>query len=94
VPEAMAHGIPVLAREAPGVLEAISDGETGTVLSGFDLNRWAGQILELWADLGKREKFSENGRKWVEENFLSETNTALLKDRILASANNVGKEKD
>jgi len=85
IPEALAHGIPVLTRSAPGVLEAIRHDETGIVLSGSIPEDWAAQVIGLWSDTGKRTALSSNGRKWVEENFLSQNNTQKLLEKILSS---------
>ncbi|MGE9290361.1 MAG: glycosyltransferase [Puniceicoccales bacterium] len=85
VPEALAHGLPVLVRPAPGVLEAITDGETGVVFTSDDPTQWADQLLEVWNDHPKRLQLSETGRRWVEENFLSRNNTSQLAEKIISS---------
>ncbi|MBC2603309.1 glycosyltransferase involved in cell wall biosynthesis [Puniceicoccus vermicola] len=85
VPEALAHGLPVMVRPALGVLEAITHEETGVVFEEETPSDWADQLLEVWEDHPKRVKLSETGRRWVEENFLSQNNTSLLAEKILSS---------
>tara|TARA_R100000027_G_scaffold18279_2_gene13170 strand:- start:35322 stop:36554 length:1233 start_codon:yes stop_codon:yes gene_type:complete len=85
VPEALAHGLPVLVRPAPGVLEAITDGETGVVFEGDDPSQWADSLLAVWNDYPKRLQLSKNGRRWVEDHFLSRDNTQQLAEKILSS---------
>lgn len=84
VPEAMAHGIPVLVRPAAGVLEAVRHNETGIVFSSPKPEDWATPLIDLWKDFEKRKALSRNGRQWVETHFLSETNTRKLAEKILS----------
>ncbi len=86
IPEAMAHGLPVVVRPASGVLEAVTDGVTGRVLSGNAPHNWADQIYALWQNVNERKALSSQGRQWVEENFLSATNTAKLEDKLRSSS--------
>jgi len=86
IPEAMAAGVPVVARPAPGVREAVLDGETGVLLDeAGPTGKWADQILALWHDYSAREKMSVRARAWVEENFLASRNTARLAERFVES---------
>ena len=86
IPEAMAAGVPVVARPAPGVREAVVDGETGVLLAKTGPTaKWAEQILALWQDSCVREKMSARARAWVEENFLASRNTARLAERFVES---------
>ncbi|MEM0967056.1 MAG: glycosyltransferase [Verrucomicrobiota bacterium] len=86
LPEAMAHGIPVLTTPVEGALEAIKNGETGIVLEAEDPEAWVAQILDLWRNHRARKTLAENARQWVEANFLTAMNTGQLVDLILASS--------
>ena len=48
--EAAASGVPVVARAAGGLREAVVDGVTGTLVTGDDPARWAAAIAHLLAD--------------------------------------------
>ncbi|MFP4351839.1 MAG: glycosyltransferase family 4 protein [Puniceicoccaceae bacterium] len=86
IPEAMAAGVPVAARPAPGVREAVIDGETGLLLDeAGPAEKWADQILALWRDFPSREKMSTRARAWVEDHFLAVRNTARLAERFAQS---------
>jgi len=85
IPEAMALGVPVVVRPAPGVLEAVTDDWTGRVLTGDDPVAWAETVIQLWQDQAKREVLAEHAHRWVEENFLSACNTDRLAEKILSS---------
>ena len=78
VPEAMAHGLPVIAGREPGVGEAVRDGETGLVVDVTDAAALADAVERLRADAGLRERLGSAGRAWVAANFLAEKNTATL----------------
>lgn len=82
VPEAMAHGLPVLATPSPGVREAVRDGETGVLLHGADPKVWAVGALRLWHAPRRRRRIARQARAWVEENFRSAENTARLAERL------------
>jgi len=80
VPEAMAHGLPVIACTEAGVTEAIEDGETGLTVEVRDTAKLADTVMKIARDLPLRQRLAENARHWVETHFVSETNTALLAD--------------
>lgn len=48
--EAAASGVPVIARAAGGLREAVLDGETGLLVSDEDPAAWAAAMTELLAD--------------------------------------------
>lgn len=68
--EAAASGVPVVARDAGGLREAVRDGETGVLVGGDDPQRWAETISGLLADpdrlaaLGAAARMSACGRSW------------------------------
>lgn len=78
VPEAMAHGLPVIAGREPGVGEAVRDGETGLVVDVTDPGALADAVERLRADPALRARLGAAGRAWVRENFLAAKNTARL----------------
>jgi len=85
VAEAMSHGIPVAARPAPGICEAVRDDETGLLLKGDRPEDWTKQIMNYWNDTEKRRRVSAAARLWVEEYFSTRKNTHQLADAIRAS---------
>ncbi len=85
IAEAMAHGIPVAARPAPGVCEAVHDGITGICLRDGDPADWAEQIESFWADAPLRREVAADARKWVEEHFRTDKNIRQLVDAIRTS---------
>jgi len=93
VPEAMAHGLPVVVRPAPGVLEAVTDGETGCVLEGEAPSTWAETVAALWQNPAARRTLAQGGRRWVEENFVSARNTEQLAEKILSSPPSIGETR-
>ena len=78
VPEAMAHGLPVISSAAGGAAEAVRDGETGLIVDPADAEVLANAVERLAGDAPLRERLGKNGRAWVEENFLAEVNTRRL----------------
>ena len=78
VPEAMAHGLPVVSSAAGGAAEAVRDGETGLIVDPTDAEALADAVERLASDAPLRECLGQNGRAWVEENFLAEVNTRRL----------------
>lgn len=65
--EAMAHGLPVVASDAPGCRDAVLDGETG-YLAG-DERALLERTLALVDDAQKRLAFGKAGRERVEREF-------------------------
>ena len=78
VPEAMAHGLPVISSAAGGAGEAVIDGETGLIVDPTDPQALADAVVRLAADPALGHRLGAAGRRWVEENFLSETNARIL----------------
>lgn len=68
--EAAASGVPVLARAAGGLREAVRDGETGVLVDSDDPREWAGEISALLGDpvrleaLGRAARASALTRSW------------------------------
>ena len=71
VPEAMAHGAVVVASSVGAVTEAIRDDWTGLVRNVGEPMAWAEAARRLAEDVELRRRLGEEGRRWVESNFLS-----------------------
>jgi glycosyltransferase involved in cell wall biosynthesis len=67
--EAMAAGLPVVACDVGGNPEAVVDGETGRLVPPRDPERFAGAMLEMIGDPGKRKTFGQAGRRRAAEEF-------------------------
>ena len=78
VPEAMAHGLPVISSAVGGAAEAVLDGHTGIIVDPMDVSALADAVERLGDDATLRQRLGEQGRAWVQENFLAEVNTRRL----------------
>jgi glycosyltransferase involved in cell wall biosynthesis len=78
VPEASAHGLPVISSKMPGVDEAVEHEVTGLLVNVADADALAAAVRRLAQDAALRERLGANGRRWVEENFVAAKNTALM----------------
>ena len=67
--EAMAAGVPVVASAVGGVPEAVSEGETGTLVPPRDSAALAQALIRLVADPALRARLGEVGRRRVEREF-------------------------
>ncbi|PRI11109.1 glycosyltransferase [Leucobacter massiliensis] len=67
--EAAASGVPVIARDAGGLREAVIDGETGVLIpvdpAGDDPRVWAEAIDRLLADAPRRERMGAAARAYA-----------------------------
>ena len=61
--EAAASGVPVVARDAGGLREAVVDGVTGILVTGDDPEPWAAAIERLLADPALAERMGEAARE-------------------------------
>lgn len=61
--EAAASGVPVVARAAGGLREAVVDGMTGTLVAGGDPRAWASAIAELLGDSERAQQFGAAARE-------------------------------
>ena len=86
IPEAFAHGLPVISSAAGGAGEAVIDGQTGLVVDPADARALADAVERLARDEGLRRRLGAGGRAWVEENFLSEVNIRLLAEAFRRAA--------
>jgi colanic acid/amylovoran biosynthesis glycosyltransferase len=78
VPEAMAHELPVICGRAPGVREAVENEVTGLVVDVTNTAELAGAAKRLAGDEPLRRRLGQNGRRWVEKNFVMADNIAPL----------------
>lgn len=65
ISEAAAHGTPSLAFDAPGVRDAIRDGDTGCLVGEGDHAGFARAWMELTRDPARRELLGSAARAWV-----------------------------
>ena len=68
-PEAGAHGLPVVAFQAGGVSEWLTDGENGFAVPPRDIGAFAAAVDRLLADREVRVRFGRRGRELVRERF-------------------------
>ncbi|MDR2430033.1 MAG: glycosyltransferase [Puniceicoccales bacterium] len=78
IPEAMAHGIPVITSAVSGTTEAVVDGATGQVVTAGDTAGWIAAIRRLHMDAAFRERTRRAARNWVEREFCAHANAARL----------------
>ncbi|MEW6614221.1 MAG: glycosyltransferase family 4 protein [Thermodesulfobacteriota bacterium] len=71
--QAMAMARPVVATNAGGIPEVISDGQTGILIEPNDAEGLANAILRLLKDSEFARRIGKNGRKLVEERFSCDT---------------------
>lgn len=67
--EAFAAGLPVVATDAGGTEEIVTDGENGFVVSVNDREELRGRLVRLMEDKELREKMGAAGRRKVEREF-------------------------
>ena len=67
--EALAAGVPVVATAVGGVLEMITDGETGYLAPAADAAGLAEKLLQALADETSRAQIAARGRAFVLEQF-------------------------
>lgn len=67
--EASACKVPVMVSNIGGLPEVVQDGHTGYVVELNDVDSMVEKLYELVSDGGKRRRFGENGRKFVQEHY-------------------------
>ncbi|MCU1288436.1 MAG: glycosyl transferase group 1 [Acidobacteria bacterium] len=67
--EAMALGIPSISTNVYAIPEAVKNLETGILIEPGDVSGLSNGILSLKNDDVLRKRLSENGRRWVLDNF-------------------------
>jgi len=80
VPEAMAHGIPVVVFDGGGVTEAVTHEKTGLIVPSRHAKALVKATLRLMEQDELRSVVIQRARKWVEENFSARKNVGRLAD--------------
>ena len=78
IPEAFARCLPVISSRTAGPMEAVIHEVTGLLADPSNAAELAGAVKRLAEDPKLRQQLGENGRHWVEENFLISHNAAIL----------------
>ena len=68
-PEAGARGLPVVAFQAGGISDWLTDGENGLAVPPRDIGAFAVAVERLLADRELRIRFGRRGRELVQERF-------------------------
>jgi glycosyltransferase involved in cell wall biosynthesis len=80
--EAAAAGLPVVGARATGTIDAVADGETGTLVPVGDVGALADALGRYLDDPDLRGRHGEAGRRRVEAHFSNEIVWANLFDEI------------
>jgi glycosyltransferase involved in cell wall biosynthesis len=78
--EALSAGLPVVTTRRGAIVDTISDGESGFVLSEADPEQLAARTLQLLADASLRERMSRAARETYLERFTQERADRILSD--------------
>jgi colanic acid/amylovoran biosynthesis glycosyltransferase len=78
IPEAFAFALPVISCAEAGATEAVHHEKTGLVVSEITAQNLAAAVEHLAQHPDLRQTLGENGRAWVEENFLAVKNSKIL----------------
>lgn len=76
--EASSAGVPVVAGRSGGAPETVVDGETGTVVDGWDLGAIAAAVGDLLADPDRAAAMGAAGRRWAVEHWQWRRQAGLL----------------
>jgi glycosyltransferase involved in cell wall biosynthesis len=85
VPQAMAHGLVVVAPDQGGPAEIIADGETGALVPPGDAEALAAELLRLANDAGRRAALGERARARAAD-FADERTVTGLEDALATTA--------
>ncbi|MDR2844565.1 MAG: glycosyltransferase [Puniceicoccales bacterium] len=86
IPEAMAHGVPVITTPVSGTTEAIADGVTGQVVAQTDTAGWVRAVRRLRTDAAFAAQTRAAARLWVEREFCAHANAARLAGELTRAA--------
>ncbi len=78
IPEAFAHYLPVISSRTAGPMEAVTHETTGLIVDVANTAELANAVKRLAEDPSLRQRLGENGRRWIEENFLIARNAEIL----------------
>ena len=76
--EGSATGLPVIAGDSGGAVDAVIDGETGYLVDGTNTAEIAGRIAYLFANPDIAKKMGEAGRNWVTQEWTWDQNFKKL----------------
>ncbi|MDY6997054.1 MAG: glycosyltransferase family 4 protein [Actinomycetota bacterium] len=76
--EASSSGVPVVAGRSGGAPETVLDGETGSVVDGWDVGAIAAAVGDLLADPDRAAAMGAAGRRWAVENWQWRNQAARL----------------
>jgi glycosyltransferase involved in cell wall biosynthesis len=86
MPEAMAHGLPIVAVASAGPLEIVEDGTTGLLVERPDGGLLADALEQLVGDPERRRRMGEAGRERCLRLFTAERMVARLETELEALA--------
>lgn len=78
IPEAFTWWLPVISSRMPGPMEAVAHETSGLIVDVPNASELADAVKRLADEPALRQRLGENGRRWVEENFLISQNSAIL----------------
>jgi len=81
--EAMSHGIPVVAWDVGDSWKAVREGETGFLISPWDVDDMVEKVTRLLNDKNLREKMGREAREFVENSFPQWPERAHLEANII-----------
>jgi len=70
--EAMTHGRPVVAFDVGGISDWLKDGYNGFLVPPRDIDQLATRLTQLLSDPQLAKQMGQNGRKYVEQNYLAQ----------------------
>jgi colanic acid/amylovoran biosynthesis glycosyltransferase len=83
IPEAFAHCLPVISNGLPATTEALIHETNGLAVDVTNATELANAVQRLAQNPAFRRQLGENGRRWVEENFLISSNSKTLAQAFL-----------
>ena len=92
--EASAYGLPIIAGQSGGSVEAVQDKETGVLVDDTSDDMLLTVIFELLSNKTKRKTLGENGRQRVLREFSIESQANKLQDvfELISTQINQGKD--
>lgn len=85
--EASSSGVPVIARSAGGLREAVIDGETGVLVASDDPADWAREISALLANAELGDQLGKQGRRHaLRRNWAASARALLSEYRAVLAA--------
>ncbi|GAB3223224.1 glycosyltransferase family 4 protein [Mycolicibacterium hippocampi] len=76
--EASACGVPVVAGRSGGAPETVLDGQTGTVVDGWDVGAIAAAVIDLLDSPRRAAEMGAAGRRWAVDNWQWHTQAQRL----------------